>query len=42
MARFETKLFGTQGSGWQVAAALLVLVGSLVTIGYVVVENFWG
>ena len=42
MPRFETTLFGTQGSGWQVAAALLVLAGALATIAYVVVDNFWG
>jgi len=42
MARLETDLFGTASSAWQVAAGLLVLVGSLVTIGYTVVENFWG
>lgn len=38
----ETTLFGTQGSHWQVVAALLVLAGAVVTIGYAVVENFWG
>lgn len=42
MARLQTTLFGTEGSGWQVAAAVLVLLGAVVTVGYAVIENFWG
>jgi hypothetical protein len=42
MTRLVTSLFGTQGSGWQVRAAGLVLIGAAVTIAYAVVDNFWG
>jgi hypothetical protein len=38
----QRTLFGSEGSGWQVVAALLVLAGAVVTVGYTVVENFWG
>ena len=38
----ERTLFGSQGSAWQVGAALLVLAGALITVAYAVVENFWG
>lgn len=42
MTGLEKTLFATQGSGWQVAAALVVLCGAIVTIAYAMVENFWG
>jgi hypothetical protein len=38
----QRTLFGSEGSGWQIVAALLVLAGAVVTVGYTVVENFWG
>jgi hypothetical protein len=38
----QRTLFGSEGSAWQIGAALLVLAGALATIVYTVVENFWG
>ena len=31
-----------KGGGWQIWVGLFVAFGSLVTIGYAVVETFWG
>ena len=42
MTQLENRLFGTESSHWQVVAAGLVLIGAVITIGYAVVENFWG